>query len=73
MLPTNRIVTSVLIQRERKQKHNHWKEEDHSEWENWLELMTGMDGGGLAGVGRATLPDHCKEGGVGQVPHQLQP
>ncbi len=29
--------------------------------------------GGLAGVGRGTLPDHCKEGGVGQVSHQLQP
>lgn len=29
--------------------------------------------GGLAGVGTGTLPDHCKEGGVGQVSHQLQP
>lgn len=29
--------------------------------------------GGLAGVDRGMLPDQCKEGGVGQVSHQLQP
>ena len=29
--------------------------------------------GGLAGISSGTLLDHCKEGGVGQVSHQLQP
>lgn len=39
------------------------RDEDRNRWRE----------GGLAGVGRGTLPDHCKEGGVGQVSHQLQP
>lgn len=47
---------------------------NNTEWENWRERrrQKWMEGG-LAGVGRGMLSDHCKEGGVGQVFHQLQP
>lgn len=36
------------------------------ERQEWMEA-------GLAGVGADTLLDHCKERGVCQVSHQLQP
>lgn len=50
------------------------KQYNNTEWENWRERWRQeWMAGGLAGVGRGTLPDHCKEGGVGQVSHQLQP
>lgn len=50
------------------------KQDNNTEWENWRERWRQeWIEGGLAGVGRGTLPDHCKKGGVGQVSHQLQP
>lgn len=58
----------------RKVEEKQQKQYNNTEWENWRERwrQEWMEGG-LAGVGRGMLPDHCKEGGVGQVSHQLQP
>lgn len=54
-----------------KTHQNQW---NSTEWEKWRERwrQEWMEGG-LAGVDRGMLPDQCKEGGVGQVSHQLQP
>lgn len=52
-----RIRTSGITLSGRRRER--WRQE-------WME-------GGLAGVDRGMLPDQCKEGGVGQVSHQLQP
>lgn len=62
------------VENGRKEEENQQKKQNKIEWENWRERrrQEWMEGG-LAGTSRGMHPDHCKEGGVGQVSHQLQP
>lgn len=72
MVPTGctktwRTMAIRHLKKHQKEYSNNERENSRARWrQKWMEE-------GLAGVGTGMLPDHCREGGVGQVSHQLQP